>query len=190
MSWWSGKFIFILWIPCISSHALWQEHDQLFFFTFAWTRNTVPKTQLDNHMCHLWFVVHDIPINSWWPSDAIWQQRPGPTLSQVMAWCLMAPSHYLNQCWPLITEVLWYTLESNFTSPKLLFSMRSLKMTFLKSLPCLPGTNKLDRITTRHWEGHKPSLEPMRPNYSAQDQGKFIIKATVFLSGYTVKPLI
>ena len=43
-------------------------------------------------------------INSAWylgPSDAIWQQRSGSTLAQVMACCLTAPSHYLNQCWLL-----------------------------------------------------------------------------------------
>ena len=39
-----------------------------------------------------------ISLNSLWPSDAIWQQRSGSTLAQVMACCLMAPSHYLTQC--------------------------------------------------------------------------------------------
>ena len=38
-------------------------------------------------------------VNSLWPSDAIWWQRSGSTLAQVMTCCLMAPSHYLNQCW-------------------------------------------------------------------------------------------
>ena len=36
-------------------------------------------------------------INSLWPSDAIWRQGPRSTLAQVMACCLTAPSHYLNQ---------------------------------------------------------------------------------------------
>ena len=34
-------------------------------------------------------------------------------LVQVMAWCLTAPSHYLNQCWLLISGVLWNPSESN-----------------------------------------------------------------------------
>ena len=38
-----------------------------------------------------------------WPSDAIWRQRSGSTLAQVVAWCLTAPSHYLNQCWLIST---------------------------------------------------------------------------------------
>ena len=43
-------------------------------------------------------------INSLWPSDAIWLQRSRSTLVQVMACCLTAPSHYLNQCWLIITK--------------------------------------------------------------------------------------
>ena len=48
-------------------------------------------------------------INSLWPSDAIWRQRSGSTLAQVMACCLMAPSHYLNQRWLIINEVQWHS---------------------------------------------------------------------------------
>ena len=55
----------------------------------------------------LLFVISVIPlyihrptgVNTLWPSDAIWWHRSGSTLAQVMAWCLKAPSHYLNQCW-------------------------------------------------------------------------------------------
>ena len=49
------------------------------------------------------------------PSDAIWQHRSGSTLAHVMACCLMAPSHYLNQCWQNISEVLWHSPEGDFT---------------------------------------------------------------------------
>ena len=39
-------------------------------------------------------------LNSLWPSDAIWWQRSGSILTEViMACCLTAPRHYLNQCW-------------------------------------------------------------------------------------------
>ena len=43
-------------------------------------------------------------INSLWPNGAIWRQRSESTLAQVMACCLMAPSHYLNQCWLIIRK--------------------------------------------------------------------------------------
>ena len=51
-------------------------------------------------------------INSLCPSDAIWCHRSGSTLAQVMACCLMAPSHYLNQCWLIISEVQWLSSEA------------------------------------------------------------------------------
>ena len=84
--------------------------------------------------------------NSLGPSDAIWRQRSGSTLAQVMACCLKAPSHtwinvdlssvrskdihieeiswemsqpsshYLNQYQLIIKEVLWHSPESNSTA--------------------------------------------------------------------------
>ena len=54
-------------------------------------------------------------VNSLWPSDAIWRQRSGWTLVQLMACCLTAPSHYLKHCWLIISKVQWYPSESNFT---------------------------------------------------------------------------
>ena len=49
-------------------------------------------------------------------SDAICPQICGSTLVQIMACCLTAPSHYLNQCWRRISQVLWHSLKSNFTA--------------------------------------------------------------------------
>ena len=50
-------------------------------------------------------------VNSLGPSDAIWHWRPWSTLVQVMACGLTAPSHYLNQCWLIISKVLWHSSE-------------------------------------------------------------------------------
>ena len=44
-------------------------------------------------------------VNSLWPSDAMWWHRSGSTLAHVMACCLSAPSHYLIQCWLIISKV-------------------------------------------------------------------------------------
>ena len=57
-------------------------------------------------------------VNSLWLNDVIWshQCRPGSTLVQVMVCSLMALRHYLNQCWLLISEVLWHSPERNFTA--------------------------------------------------------------------------
>ena len=46
-------------------------------------------------------------IDSLWPSDAKWWQRHVSTLAQVMVCFLMAPSHYLSQCWLIISKVQW-----------------------------------------------------------------------------------
>ena len=43
--------------------------------------------------------------------DAMWRQRFLSTLVQVMACCLTAPSHYMNQCWLIIGEVLWHCVQ-------------------------------------------------------------------------------
>ena len=53
-------------------------------------------------------------FNSLWPSDDTWHQRSGSTLVRVMACCLTAPSHYLNQCWLIISGVLGHSHEGKF----------------------------------------------------------------------------
>ena len=40
--------------------------------------------------------------------------RSGSALAQVMACCLTAPSHYLKQCWLIISQDLWHLPEDNF----------------------------------------------------------------------------
>ena len=63
-------------------------------------------------------------INLLWPSGAIQWHISGPTLALIMAYCLMASSHYVNQCWlTIITSAMakvmfslmfWYQSEGNF----------------------------------------------------------------------------
>ena len=52
-----------------------------------------------------WF--HSSQLNSLWLSDVIWWQGSRSTLAQV--------SHYLNQRWLMISEVLWHSPDNNFT---------------------------------------------------------------------------
>ena len=54
-------------------------------------------------------------VNSLWPSDVIWWQRSESTLARVMACCLTQQSHYLNQCWLIVSKVQWHSSEGNFT---------------------------------------------------------------------------
>ena len=62
--------------------------------------------------CYIYIVPY--LVNSLWPSDTIWWQRTGSTVAKVMAWCLMAPSHYLNQCWLTSREAHWHAPDGNF----------------------------------------------------------------------------
>ena len=50
-------------------------------------------------------------VNSLSPSVAIWRHRTWSTLIQVMACCLTAPSHYLNQYGHLVSKVLEHSSE-------------------------------------------------------------------------------
>ena len=49
--------------------------------------------------------------NSLRPNDTIRRHTSGSTLAQIVASCLMAPSHYLNQCWLIISKVLYHSSE-------------------------------------------------------------------------------
>ena len=57
----------------------------------------------ENFIC--WFPI----FNSLWPSDDIWRQISWSTMVQEMVCCLMTPSHYLNPCWLIISEVQWHS---------------------------------------------------------------------------------
>ena len=78
--------------------------------------DTCPPYDFENN----WFEItatfpREQLIYSLWPIDAICRHRSGATLAHIMASCLTAPSHYLNQCWLNIGEVLWHSPEGNFT---------------------------------------------------------------------------
>ena len=83
-------------------------------------------------------------INLLRPSDAIWCHRSGSTVAQVMAYCLIVPSCYLNQCWPIISEVQWQSPEGNFTRHTSAIIHLNLSENYLKfHSDSLPGANEL-----------------------------------------------
>ena len=86
-------------------------------------------------------------INWLWPSDVIWRQRTWSTLIPVIACFLTAPSHHLNQCCLIISEVLWHSPEVNFTGNAQDIHEMSLKITNLRLQPHLPGANELRCLT-------------------------------------------
>ena len=78
------------------------------------------------------------------PSDVIQRHTHGPTLAQVMATCLAASSHYPNQCLLIINlfcGIHMTTISHSFL--KISIHDISLKNTYLKVQPHLPGANDL-----------------------------------------------
>ena len=105
-------------------------------------------------------------VNSLWPCNDIWQHRPWLTLTQVMACCLAAPSHYLNHCWLLINEFQWNLLSAILQwVPRLLFCIMSLKLILLKLLPHRPQGNALNAILTGKPLGDLVLREPTAISY-------------------------
>ena len=70
-----------------------------------------------------------------WLSDAIWSHKSGLILDQVMAWCLTAPSHYLNQCWTT-REVLWHGFENYCIFQGFSAKQTKLKCIWVRSRNC------------------------------------------------------
>ena len=101
-------------------------------------------------------------INRLWPSDTIWWYRSGSTLARVIACCLMAPSHYLNQCWLIIHEAHWHLSEGNLTEKIPDVTHYEVKITHLKIILHPPGVCEFipicwrSLITVKSWYNMAP----------------------------------
>ena len=83
---------------------------------FTWIlKISTPKLYLEIYTFEITATSPRERVNSLWPSDVICRQGSRSTLAQVMACCLTAPSHYLNQYWLMISEVLWHSADKKFT---------------------------------------------------------------------------
>ena len=87
-------------------------------------------------------------IKSLWPSDTIWRHRSWSTLAQVMACCLTAPSHYLNQCWLITSKVQWHSWRQFHKRYLHHQSLKSIsKWLILNFIHNLPRTRELIKST-------------------------------------------
>ena len=124
---WFWKWLVACSIPCHSCH----------YKNWYWLISTNPRQTI---------------FNSLWPSDTIRWQGTESTLAQVMACCLMAPSHYLNQCWLIMKGSATIT-RGQFTRDNLAINYWSteisLKISYLNFYSNLPGANKLTHIMAR-----------------------------------------
>ena len=91
-------------------HGSHSTHPSLWVIEPLWWSNYAQWRLFENVDGDCLKMFYEDPhINSLWSSDTIWCQRSGSTLVQVMACCLTAPSHYLNQNWLIIREVNWHS---------------------------------------------------------------------------------
>ena len=82
----------------LSSHPTESKPDTWSHLSVLWKANRRKIALYD-------IIWRKVLFNSLGPSDAIWRQKTGSKLAQVMASCLTTPSHYLNQCWLIISSV-------------------------------------------------------------------------------------
>ena len=79
-----------------------------------------PRGQWVKHCYNVRFqyLEHQLPcehLTHWGLVTPYGDKRSWSTLAQVMACCLTAPSHYLNQCWLIISTVKWHSSKGKFT---------------------------------------------------------------------------
>ena len=90
---------------------------------------------------------------------AIWWHRSWPSWAQVLACCLMVPSHYLNQCWCTIKGGLWFLPASNYTrSAHEIYPLQVFKITLLKATATSPRGQ---------WVKWSQNHEPRKPMQAA-----------------------
>ena len=67
----------------------------------------------------------------------------GQHLAQVMACCLTAPSHYLNQCWLIISDIHIREISQELPQPSITKSCLKITCTCVKFHSNFPGANEL-----------------------------------------------
>ena len=87
-------------------------HQQSWYWPCSQSRNNLVSASkglieknYDNYMKIITMIMKEFLLffNLLWPSDNVWWHRSGSDLAQIMAW------------WLVISVVLWYSLEGNFT---------------------------------------------------------------------------
>ena len=103
-------------------------------------------------------------FNSLQPSDTIWRHGSVLKQAEVTTCYLMVPSHYLNQCWLLISEIPWNSPKNNSTVNAQTIILCN---EFEKLLPHLPRVNELNTLSS-HLPFHGHSTEMVGQDSSTQ----------------------
>ena len=121
-----------------------------------------------------------VNFNSLWPSDAIWQQRSGSTLAQVMAWCrqpLPEPMLTEHQCGLVAFSWGWFHKKcSRYISGTGVNSI-SISLLYQKSLTRGPGLL---------WQ--KTKLGNLTKNINSTPQDSYNTQSNFAQTGKLVRP--
>ena len=113
----------------------------LLFVDVQQTRNITSKTRIRKKLCP--DVNSLLNLTPW---RHMWRQRSWSILVQVMACCLMAPCHYLNQSSVRFWGILLASVSHNVPRP--LFSIMSWQIKLLSLLPHLREATELSCVVT------------------------------------------
>ena len=72
--------------------------------------SSCPSRKIGSNLINRWLFVSLTHYGLVMPYDI---KKTWSALVQLMACCLTAPNHYMNQCWPISSEVLRYLPQSN-----------------------------------------------------------------------------
>ena len=75
-----------------------------------------------------WNKTKSVRKNSLWPIDATRRHGSWSTLAQIMACCMTAPIHYLNQCWLVISARDFYLRATSSEIPQPSFMKTSFNL--------------------------------------------------------------
>ena len=133
-------------LPLIPRAGGWRTNlgtPRYFFVNSLWPSDAICMDQFANDRWH--YIVTSSPIG-WVHTQndpCIWHQRRWSTLVLVMAWCLMAPSHYLKQWWLIIKGACGIQRLFSQVLINFIHNMRS-EITTWKLLPHFPGANVIE----------------------------------------------
>ena len=92
-------------------------------------------------------------------------QWTGSSMVQVMACCLMAPSHYLNQCWFIVNQIPRNELLWNLTKDIKLFIQENTSENVISNWgPYCSGINELSHWPRGDTIKNDPCAKTMRPS--------------------------
>ena len=94
------------WPQCVNDLSFWSLYCRASFLEHIFMSNICTNVFLTLTHCDLVTPCGDTDLGQCW-------------LVEVMDCSLMAPSHYFNWCWLLISKVQWYSSEGNFTTDPL-----------------------------------------------------------------------